>query len=134
VAEQPGLFDVDPAWEDHAGERLSAGRRLTMRQAALLASGWHPLSGGKVHAEAAPADDRTAPGRRCGNCRFRATGEYPKCFYGWDGDRRHAPPRTSRGLATDCRAWWPACQDHEYPTEETPGNLTQCVDGIRDSE
>ncbi|MFG3439900.1 hypothetical protein ACGF0J_21855 [Nonomuraea sp. NPDC047897] len=91
----------------------SADRARTRRQRELLAAGRHPLTAVltrplRLHAEAAPADDRQAPGRRCGGCRFRQTSGwgFPKCMFG-DGIR------ASRGAATDCRAWWPACVDHQ---------------------
>ena len=92
--------------------RESAQRSLTSRQGELLTAGRHPLTlilsrPLHLHLEAAPHDDRTAPGRRCGNCihRQKSGWGFPKC--GIDG-------RASRGVATDCRAWWPACRDHEW--------------------
>ena len=108
------LFDVDrPAAP--AGE--SAGGSRARRQRELLAAGLHPLTlvlsrPLRLHPEAAPHDDLKAPGRRCGNCRFRRALQwgnraYPKCTLG-DG------ARASHGAATDCRAWWSACPGHEY--------------------
>jgi hypothetical protein len=92
---------------------LSADRSRTVRQRVALTHGQHPLSVTlgplALHADAAPADDKRADGRRCGNCRFRQqTGphSYPKCGFA-------EPARISRGAGTDCRAWWPACTDHE---------------------
>jgi hypothetical protein len=104
---------------------LSADRRRTLRQAAELAAGRHPL-GALLHAEAAPLDDRDASGRRCGNCWYRAlnviggvAGNYPKCVFGarnpTDTDRYGSPGfRVTRSAASDCRAWWPACTDHTW--------------------
>jgi hypothetical protein len=81
-------------------EKLSAGRRLTLRQKRDVETGRHPLTGGPLHAET---------GRLCGNCRHRFMNTYysrpyPKCAIG---------PITG-GVGTDVRAWWPACRDHEW--------------------
>lgn len=114
------LFGVPDAPEPKPPKESPTVRR-TRRQAAMLAAGLHPLStvlgtvsGSKLrlHTEAAPYGDHRAPGRRCGNCRFRklvhgGAQSYPKCAFG-DG------ARVSHGAATDCRAWWPACSDHEW--------------------
>lgn len=127
AADQPTLFDIAPYWVVPAvepGERVSSGRRRTIRQHRDIAAGRHPLTGGPLHPDAAPAEPADAAGRRCGNCRFRrATNwgtarSYPKCWYGHDGDLSHPPPRYSHSEATDVRAFWPACADHEYPPEE----------------
>lgn len=100
------LFDVDvPASEP--AEQLSAGRRLTIRQRALIEAGIHPITKRRLH------DD---PLRKCGNCAFRSTGNpqngrsFPKCLYGKTG---FGYPRATRGAASDVRAWWPACTEHE---------------------
>jgi hypothetical protein len=117
--EPPGLFTVDPEWRaaPRPDAGLSAGRRLTLRQAADLAAGRHPLTRGALHPDAAPAADRTAAGHRCGGCRFRAptgaTRAYPKCLFGWSGNAWDDPPRRTSGAATDVRGWWPACQDFQ---------------------
>lgn len=127
VTGQPGLFDMPhtplPAPEPPA----SATVRRTRRQAKLLASGRHPLSSPMgislyLHPDAAPAEDREAPGLRCGTCAFREvighhSRSYPKCLFGG-----HPYPRASHSDATDVRAWWPACKDHSAPAPETrPG-------------
>jgi hypothetical protein len=98
----------------------SAGVRRTKRQQALLEAGRHPLSAVlsrplRLHAEAAPATDRLASGRRCGTCAHlqRNGWGYLKCTFGWE-------LRASRGAATDIRRWWPACVDHQT-REETSG-------------
>jgi len=113
--DEPALFDVDQPTPPPARE--SDGVRRTKRQAALLAAGQHPLTLAlsrplRLHPEAAPYDDRQAPGRRCGNCAFRQNNGwgYPKCTFG-DG------ARMSHGAATDVRAFWPACPDHEWRTD-----------------
>lgn len=118
---EAALFDAAPytVAPVEPGEKLSAGRRLTLRQAADLAKGRHPLTGGRLHPDAAPADDREAPGARCGTCRFRVSGGYPKCRWPDPGEYRVAKlPRVTHGPATDCRQWWPACTDWQ-PREET---------------
>lgn len=117
------LFDMSvPAPEP--AEKLSDGRRRTIRQLEALRHGQHPIGLSfdivmRLHPDAPPADDRSAPGPRCGSCRFRelATSNgnksFPKCLLGWDGDYRRDPPYASHGAATDCRAWWPGCQHWE---------------------
>ncbi|MEU8023739.1 hypothetical protein AB0B88_16140 [Micromonospora haikouensis] len=135
---QPGLFDVDPQWQPAAPATeppapLSAGRRLTLRQAATLDGGRHPLTRGPLHPDAAPADDRRAPGHRCGTCQHRrpvggTARSYPKCWHGWSGRPEDTPPRYSGGPATDVRAWWPACRDHQ------PADPTHHVDDFSGCE
>ncbi|WP_157251088.1 hypothetical protein [Nonomuraea typhae] len=116
------LFDIDTPPRPPAPERESATVRRTRRQAEQLARGIHPLAGRGLHEQAAPADDRDEVGRRCGNCRWRRTlnyrsGSYPKCVH--PGTRSAedyevlGPPRAAHSEASDCRAWWPACRDHE---------------------
>ncbi|HZN76071.1 MAG TPA: hypothetical protein VFC00_30945 [Micromonosporaceae bacterium] len=90
------LFDAAPyavpAAEVEPVEKLSADRRRTLRQATALAAGRHPLTRGRLHPDAAPHDDRQAPGARCGTCRFREVIGYHNRSYGkclWpdvDGD------------------------------------------------
>lgn len=114
------LFDLDPAQaraEEPAAERISPTRRRTIKQARALASGMHPMSVYlgrplKLHADAAPGDDRKAAGLRCRTCRFWMANhrDYVKC---WAGDG----VRTSFSDASDCRGWWPACVDYERAVE-----------------
>ncbi len=120
------LFDADPAPALPPPEPLSPDRRRTLRQHQAVENGVHPLAlvfgpAVRVHSD---------PARRCGNCRHRCPSgahAYPKCLLGYqrtelppDDHRRrsgqtHAVsmPRVSSGAATDVRAWWPACTDHE---------------------
>lgn len=115
------LFDLDvPPAEPPIPE--SSGVRRTRRQAELLARGVHPLTGQGLHAQAAPAGDRDALGRRCGNCRWREvlgyrTRSYAKCVHpgslSASAYEEFGPPRVTHGEASDCRAYWPACRDHE---------------------
>jgi hypothetical protein len=106
----PGLFDAEPYLVEHAPaapiEDLSPDRRRTLRHAADIANGRHPLAGAPLHPDA-PSDaargDRSRP-FTCGTCAnlsaaSECAGRYLKCSIG---------PQ-SRGAATDVRAWWPAC-------------------------
>lgn len=109
------LFDVDPAPAETFTP--TAGQVRLRRQAECLAAGAHPLCAAlrvhiRLHADAAPADDRKAPGLRCGSCVHRVApwrevaGRYVKC----DVDNY---ARATAGPGTDVRAWWPACVDYE---------------------
>lgn len=128
---EPTLFDLDvPVPEPEPKE--SATVRRTKRQAARLAQGVHPLTGSRLHEEAAPADDRTAPGRRCGNCRFRQVlryhdKSYPKCVHpgGVSAEQleKHGPPRVTHGEASDVKAFWSACPDHEWGDGKIPDSM-----------
>ena len=104
---EPGLFDVEPVPAPPPAEKLSPDRRRTQRQRQVIAAGRHPLSLLFPWVRLWTGTDRT-----CGDCRFRVllghSRTYPKCTAG-DGW-----PRASHGAATDVRAWWPACTDHEY--------------------
>src|SRR5215471_1572023 len=91
------LFAIDPAQVrmDDLGEDLSADRRRTVRQAQALANGLHPLSlrfgHMPLHPDAAPANDRKAPGARCRDCAWLLSLEHHniarlKCDLG-DGKR-----------------------------------------------
>lgn len=110
------LFDDAPyrigTTSDEAGaEQPSRDQRRTRRQVRDLLAGRHPLAGGRLHPQAAPAGDRNAPGRRCGNCaHLVAHGRYLKCH-------GYGSQYVSNGAATDVRAWWPACGHHE-PQED----------------
>ena len=100
-------FEAEPV------EKLSAGRRLTLRQRTQVEAGVHPLTGGKTHPEWGT----------CGDCRFRKivqyrSGRWPKCVWtppGWSAEdaEMKAPPRATHGSASDVRAWWPACSDFD---------------------
>jgi hypothetical protein len=84
-------------------ERISAGRRLTLRQKRDVELGRHPLTGGVARPELGT----------CGDCALRSLefGRFPKCLQGYDPDRRPrvAGPYMTHGAATDVRRWWPAC-------------------------
>lgn len=110
-----GLFDVAPLV---LPPKVKRDKRRTDRQLEALQHNAHPLSVAlrthiPLHADAAPAVDRTAPGLRCGTCVHRVTpfrevaGKYPKCSLGGEW------ARATGGPGTDVRAWWPACTDYE---------------------
>lgn len=131
MAEPPaGLFEIPDA-PPEATPDMSADQRRGVRQARAMAAGSHPLSLAlgwplSLHAEAGPADDRTAPGLRCGNCRFREvlghqSSSHPKCTFGADEDPWKAP-RATHGAGTDVRAWWPACTDHQHKDQSGDGH------------
>ena len=92
---------------------LSQERRRTIRQRATLAAGYHPLGlvlkrPVRLHPDAAPADDRTAPGLRCGDCRFREIAGRPVRSFA-----KCAKASATYGPASDNRKWWPACRHFE---------------------
>lgn len=125
------LFDAGVPVPPPEREKTSPEVRRRERQAACLANGLHPLTAAlgwpvRLHADAAPADDRAARrGLRCGGCRFREviryhSRSYPKCLHGWDGDGYvfDRAPRVSNGAGTDIRGWWPACGSYEPRAEQ----------------
>lgn len=100
------------------------GQRRRARQAVAIAHGQHPLAVAlrvsiPLHADAAPVDDRTAPGLRCGTCAHRQqlgghARSYAKCTAGGDPNGRgRRYPRRTNGIGTDVLASWPACTDHQ---------------------
>lgn len=124
--DQPPLF---PGYEPPAPdtvEDLSAGQRLTQRQAAYVALGVHPLTRGPLHPLASRHRDAAAPKAdpfTCGSCRFRQVvpyrgRTYPKCL--WYPPAGVPPetlpldkfPRVAHSQTSDVRAWWPACPDY----------------------
>jgi hypothetical protein len=110
------LFDATP-WTVESPtatsrDELSAGQRLTLRQANDITNGRHPLAGAPLHPNAPTDATRTDRDRKwtCGTCVHRKLHErWAKCDIG---------PQ-SRGPATDVRAWWPGCIHHEGPEGTT---------------
>ncbi len=79
---------------------LSADRRRTQRQREAVAAGVHPLTKQRARPDLGT----------CGDCRFREVFGYhnrsfPKCT--------RYESRITHSAASDVRAWWPACPDHE---------------------
>jgi len=107
------LFDgyepipVDPP------ERLSPGRRRTQRQRQQVTAGIHPLTGRPARPDLGT----------CGDCRFREVlghhnRAYPKCTR-YEG-------RITHSEASDCRAWWPACHEHELGDPKVGPDAMRC--------
>lgn len=104
---------------------LSAGRRLTLRQAEQIANGVHPLTRGPLHPLTSRHRDADAPKAdpfTCGSCLFRKSEKYhnhsyAKCWLpnplaGADAPSARIYDRVTHGPASDVRAWWPACPDY----------------------
>lgn len=117
---------------------LSAGQRLTLRQAEMVADGIHPLTRGPLHPLASRHRDASAPKGdpfTCGSCHFRRVEKYhdyayPKCWLpnpkvGADAPQARIYARVSHGATSDVRAWWPACPDY------TPGDSGLSPDAAR---
>jgi hypothetical protein len=115
VSDTDALFDMAPAVAvEPVPVHDSPDRRRTRQQRQRIAQGRHPLAnvvpGLRLHDDAVrstdPAETRTGP--TCGTCTHRAPGGFrlfPKCT--------RLESLQSRGAATDCRAWWPACTEHK---------------------
>lgn len=138
MSDQPALFDgYQPADPPPA---LSADRRRTARQAAAVAAGRHPLTGGSIHPLASRHRDASSPGTdpfTCGSCIHREVlrhphgKRFPKCTWPGNADAGDyetpgwTPPRFSASAASDVRAWWPACPEY------SPGNTGLSRDAAR---
>lgn len=132
--DDPALFDIEPTHPPANGVALTPGERMRLKQAERIRAGWHPLSysGATIllHPDAGRPTSReeAIPGApTCGTCTFRVLAggharSFPKCIYGRtvreippEEQRKHGPkrvittPRATNGLASDVRAWWPAC-------------------------
>jgi len=140
------LFEgYDPA-EPAPVEKVSADRRRTLRQAAYVAAGIHPLTKGRLHPLASRNRDADSPKSdpyTCGSCYFRIVDKYhdrsyPKCWLpgpvrayrkGRDGEWRwetiEGAPRATHSAASDVRAWWPACEQY------VPGDSSLSPDAAR---
>lgn len=128
-----------PGYEPPPAEGLSADQRRTRRQAADIAAGRHPLTGGPLHLYASRNRDATAPKDdpfTCGSCWFRQVlpyhgGRYPKCLFGVENRTDTAAgkaPRLTDGAGSDVRAWWPACPDYS-PSARVSGDAARYVPG-----
>ena len=101
MSDQLALFPSDVPEPDQTAS-LGKAAQLTIRQGKLLAAGIHPANQLPLSPEAAPADDRNAPGLRCGTCthltkKVQRNGAWLKCDLA--GNLK----------GPDARAWWPAC-------------------------
>lgn len=112
---QGGLFDLPGTPAHPPPEPLTRGERRARTVEARIVVGQHPLAySGRylpLHPDAPRTTDRSAPGVRCGSCRWRITHEhhgrtYPKCEFG-------GGIRVTGCESSDVRAWWPACHDYE---------------------
>ncbi len=129
---EPATREIRPS-EDMT---LSAGRRLTLRQAEQIADGIHPLTRGPLHALASRHRDADAPKTdpfTCGSCYFREAWRYHgkafvKCAFGVTNEG--ASPRVSHGPATDVRAWWPACPDYSPGDRISPDAARSIPGGV----
>lgn len=93
----PELVPIEPEATESLA-KVSAGRRLTIRQRRDVDRGRHPLTGSAL---------TTVEGATCGSCLFRVRGRFAKCH--WRRDGVGPFPYITSGPATDCRAWWPGC-------------------------
>jgi hypothetical protein len=119
VADDGGLFDMDPVPLPPPPEKLSADRRRTIRQRETIAAGRHPLETvwptyrhPETRGETYTPDDPRGRPYTCGSCRFRALLDYHRRTYAKCVEDDTAP-RATHGAASDVRAWWPACRDYE---------------------
>lgn len=132
------LFEIDESRRVPPPPKLNPDRRRAQIQAEKFAAGYHPITGMKLHPEAAPFDDRQATGRRCGDCRFRAVLGYhgkswPKCLNpggrGADEIDQVGPPFVTHGAGTDVPRWFPACTDHSYGDPGVSDDAARWVPG-----
>lgn len=143
------LFDVDSADVLPAlpAPGKSPGVRLTERQAAAIAAGYHPLllmvygpkEWAKLHPDAKREylrGQRSAP-FTCGSCRFRVVDRwhnatYAKCMIDvlrTDAQLRtlDESPRASHSAATDVRAGWPACRDYQAGANDLSPDASRVI-------
>lgn len=100
------MFDVEPVVDQAEGEKLSAGRRLTIRNNTLIARGVHPATNRPLLGG--------APRRTCAECAHctpvRACRTFWKC-------EKHRLGKSS-SAASDIRKGWPACELFTPPTPQ----------------
>lgn len=118
--QQLWLFEVPGAQEQRRPTLNDDAARIARQNRALL-DGVHPLAlvAGtgviRIHPDSAYAtatkDNAKDRPLRCGTCVWRTSGQYPKCMFRSSSTAK--PSRFSHGPATDVRAWWPACTDHQ---------------------
>lgn len=150
TAHNPSLFDLAPHHTAPPPEPQNATQRLRARQAARIAAGAHPLAVDgasiRLHPDTARPlenDGRASDPLRCGTCTHRRhlgghAKNYPKCLHGYtetpipaDQQKPNGPklritmPRVTRGQASDCLAWWPACTAWEAAKPTPPAPPTE---------
>ena len=105
---QPVLFD------DVVPETASAA--VAKRQLSILLRRMHPISGHRLHPDAAtPGTGKDSPGLRCGNCFFAVrTGGVFKCAV-------EQGKYVTHNASTDLMLWFPACDQHVGDTPLTDG-------------
>ncbi len=90
------LFDVDPLPSPEPAEKLSAGRRLTIRNADSFARGIHPATGQRL----------AGNGEACATCTHHVVND-------WHARTFHKCAKHRLGMsgssASDIRVTWPAC-------------------------
>lgn len=129
--EDAPLFEGYEPPEPIETEGLSAGQRLTLRQARDVSIGRHPLTGGAIHPQASRHRDAASPKDdpfTCGSCHFREilghhSRSYPKCLL------PSMPSRVTHGPASDVRAWWPACSDYSPGSAISPDAARSIPEG-----
>lgn len=121
---EPALFDLPADAVPEPAVPLGRGPRRQKLISTRIAAGVHPLGRGiPLHSDAPRTTDRTTPGLRCGTCRWRVNTSgssgrtWPKCRLPMRLGDRTVYPRDTGCEATDVRAWWPACRDHQ-PTDD----------------
>ncbi len=93
------LFHVDAPAAPEPGPDLSADQRRTLRQKADVERGRHPLR----------RQSCTFPDAgTCGECAYRVVLRYHGRSYA-----KCEQAEMTHGAASDCRAWWPACDRYE---------------------
>lgn len=98
----PGFEPPEAAPPSSTRPDVSDDRRRTIRQAADVKAGRHPLMTGPLHPQAdrhAHRDDGKNLPFRCGSCVHRVDVGWPKCDL----------TTMTASVASDVRAWWPAC-------------------------
>lgn len=153
MTEDAPLFPgYEPPAAPEPEPELSAGQRLTLRQAANIAVGIHPLTKGRLHPLASRHRDATAPKAdpfTCGSCYFRSVEKYhgrsyAKCILpgpvrvyrrgedgGWHWETVMGAPRATHSAASDVRAWWPACTDYS-PGDRISPDAARSIPEVED--
>jgi len=127
-----GLFDLPPGAVVplEVEPTLSADRRRTIRQLAMLRRGRHPIGEARLHPDAPPADDRETPGPRCGSCWYRQVLDHHG--KGWPKCLRNDGIWVAHSTASDVRAWWPACVSYSAGDQAVSADAARYVPEVAD--